>query len=167
MTATAGTPENLNCFANSDLFEMRVYHTNPDRGDKIYFIHCLLWVSLPETTKSEACRNAICYLFCKTVLFSLSVFKRRTHSWRCAYESRQPTWRRVRTLIQSGPDKCLHTHQHSVAACPRRCQTRWCGKKLEESSLLATTKLGSPKNSHARTRIHTYEYTGAIVTHAL
>lgn len=63
MTATAGTPENLKCFANSDLFEMRVYHTNPDRGDKIYFIHCLLWVSLPETTKSEACRNAICYLF--------------------------------------------------------------------------------------------------------
>lgn len=51
---------------------MRVYHTNPDRGDKIYFIHCLLWVSLPETTKSEACRNAICYLFCKTVLFFLS-----------------------------------------------------------------------------------------------
>lgn len=72
MTATAGTPENLKCFANSDLFEMRVYHTNPDRGDKIYFIHCLLWVSLPETTKSEACRNSICYLFCKTVLFSLS-----------------------------------------------------------------------------------------------
>lgn len=42
MTATAGTPENLELFENSDLFEMRVYHRNPDRGDKIYFIHCLL-----------------------------------------------------------------------------------------------------------------------------
>lgn len=49
------------------------------------------------------------------------------------YESWQGTWRRVRMLIQSGLDKCLHTHQHCVAGCPRRCQTQWCGERLQES----------------------------------
>lgn len=133
----------------------------PDTGNiNLLYLYCVLCMSLPGTTSLGDCRNAICYLFCEIVPFFLPPLSSGGPVCEgvAAYESWQATWRRVRMLIQSGPDKCLHTHQHSVAGCPRRCQTQWCGERLREGLLLAATKSWCTQKTHARTQIRTREY---------
>lgn len=104
---------------------------------KIYFISIVYYVC-PCLGQQVRETVEILFVICFVPFFT---FKRRPCLWRCGC-----LWKLTGNLARGAnadPKLAGQTSAHTpafVAGCLRRCQTQWCGERLQESSELATRK---------------------------
>lgn len=92
VTAMPKDPDNLKQFPTR--YPGMFMH--PDTGNEnLFHFFCLSCVSLPGTTSSGDCRNAICNLFGETVPFSPHLSGGPVREGVPVYESRQAAWHRL------------------------------------------------------------------------